>query len=86
MDCSAISISIRPDLAFSGSNERDHRRFTLTCLRPMLIAAVVALLRTWAARRRQRHALAELDVTHLADIGIPHDARARECRKWFWEQ
>jgi len=52
----------------------------------MIIAAVAALLRTWAARRRQRHALAELGATHLADIGIARDARARECRKWFWER
>jgi|EndMetStandDraft_5_1072996.scaffolds.fasta_scaffold2093953_1 uncharacterized protein YjiS (DUF1127 family) len=50
------------------------------------LATILALLRVWMARRRQRRDLADLDATRLADIGITREARAGECRKWFWER
>jgi len=42
------------------------------------------LLRHWAARRRQRRALSELDDRLLRDIGLTRDAATREGRKPFW--
>jgi uncharacterized protein YjiS (DUF1127 family) len=46
---------------------------------------VTAWLRLGLARRRERQALAEMDLRMLRDIGIgPHDA-FHEARKFWWE-
>jgi uncharacterized protein YjiS (DUF1127 family) len=42
-------------------------------------------LRAWIDRRRQRHALAELDDRLLRDIGVSRQAARRELDKWFWQ-
>lgn len=39
----------------------------------------------WADRALARRALAAYDEAMLADIGLSADARARECRKFFWQ-
>lgn len=49
------------------------------------LAALMARLRLWAARRRQRHRLAELDDYLLADIGLSREEAAAEVSKPFWQ-
>lgn len=44
----------------------------------------IPLLRLWAARRRERCALANLDDRLLRDIGMNRDAARRESRLPFW--
>ncbi|WP_297973438.1 DUF1127 domain-containing protein [uncultured Amaricoccus sp.] len=45
--------------------------------------AVTAIL-SWDDRRRQRHALAELDDHLLRDIGLTRYRARTEARKPFW--
>jgi len=49
-----------------------------------MFGAVVALLRLWRRRARERQELARLDLRILRDIGItPYEADT-ECGKPFW--
>ena len=45
---------------------------------------LIALLRCWRDRARERRILARLDDRLLADIGITRLEQARECEKPFW--
>jgi len=45
---------------------------------------MLALLRTWYARSRQRRQLLQLDERLFRDIGVPADEALREARKPFW--
>ncbi len=45
---------------------------------------LLALLRRWRQRARERKLLGTLDDRMLADIGITRVERARECEKPFW--
>jgi uncharacterized protein YjiS (DUF1127 family) len=45
---------------------------------------LLALLRRWRQRARERKLLAALDHRMLADIGITRIEQARECAKPFW--
>lgn len=47
-------------------------------------AAVLETLARWRRNARTRAALAKLDARELADIGVDHSIRARECAKRFW--
>lgn len=49
------------------------------------LAAVLDLVETWLARRRQRLDLAELDDRLLQDIGLTRADVARETAKPFWQ-
>lgn len=44
----------------------------------------LSLIPLWAARRRQRRALALLDIRLLSDVGLSPEDVARECAKPFW--
>lgn len=46
--------------------------------------AFFRLLLRWRQRRRQRHALRELDDRLLRDVGLSRDQARTECRKPFW--
>lgn len=45
----------------------------------------LALLDLWLRRARTRQALSALDPHLLADVALSERIRARECRKWFWQ-
>ena len=45
---------------------------------------ILAGLRRWRQRARERRMLAKLDDRLLADIGITRVEQARECMKPFW--
>jgi len=45
---------------------------------------MLARLRRWRQRARERRMLAKLDDRLLADIGITRVEQARECMKPFW--
>jgi uncharacterized protein YjiS (DUF1127 family) len=54
---------------------------------PGLILMIVAAIGTWAARSRQRRALADLADRNdylLADIGVTREQARREAAKPFW--
>ncbi len=42
-------------------------------------------IRSWAARRRQRRALLELDDSLLRDIGVSRADASEEAAKPFWK-
>ncbi|MBV9956048.1 MAG: DUF1127 domain-containing protein [Pseudolabrys sp.] len=42
-------------------------------------------MRIWLRRVSTRAQLRDLDPGRLADIGVSHDDRKRECGKWWWE-
>jgi uncharacterized protein YjiS (DUF1127 family) len=44
-----------------------------------------AVLLTWTARVRERHALSDLDDRLLGDIGVTRKAAERAWRKPFWQ-
>ncbi|PPB81639.1 uncharacterized protein YjiS (DUF1127 family) [Albidovulum inexpectatum] len=50
-----------------------------------LVRSIARTLSHWAARRRTRLALADLDETLLRDIGIDPLTRDREIRRPFWQ-
>ena len=50
-----------------------------------LFLQITQLLTFWAARYRQRRALARLDARLLRDIGITHYDAKREAEKPFWQ-
>ena len=43
-----------------------------------------AMSRMWQ-KRRERHALLELDDRLLDDIGVTRDMAERQGYKWFWQ-
>jgi uncharacterized protein YjiS (DUF1127 family) len=43
-------------------------------------------LALWRRRHRSRIALRYLDARELDDIGLTEAERARECKKWFWQE
>jgi len=47
---------------------------------------VLAVIRTWAARGRERRVLGEMEAHELNDIGISRAQALRETRKWFWQR
>jgi uncharacterized protein YjiS (DUF1127 family) len=47
---------------------------------------VLEFVMNWLERRRQLHALADLDSHLLKDIGVSHEARVREISKPFWRR
>jgi uncharacterized protein YjiS (DUF1127 family) len=51
---------------------------------PSWIAAALATLKAWTARRQQRRALAALDARLLRDVGLTAEDAAEESRKPFW--
>lgn len=51
---------------------------------PSRLAAVLATLKAWIARPRQRQALAALDARLLKDIGLTANEAVAESRKPFW--
>ncbi len=63
------------------------RRPTAASFGKFLIEAAAQALRTlltWQERDQQRHALAQLDVRMLKDIGLSRVEVALELRKPFW--
>jgi uncharacterized protein YjiS (DUF1127 family) len=46
---------------------------------------VSEIVRIWLRRVSTRAQLRDLDPSRLADIGVSHDDRTRECGKWWWE-
>ena len=46
--------------------------------------AVLNRLFTWSAVARERRALAEMDASRLADIGLTTKTARREAAKPFW--
>ena len=47
---------------------------------------VLAVIRTWAARGRERRVLGEMEARELNDIGVSRAQALREARNWFWQQ
>ncbi len=47
-------------------------------------ARLIAILRRWHERARQRRQLAQLDDDRLRDIGISREQALAEARKPFW--
>lgn len=64
------AVLVRP----SGGKSRAQRR-----------VALLDLVESWLARRRQRLDLAELDDRLLQDIGLTRADVARETAKPFWQ-
>ena len=50
------------------------------------ISRILAHLRAWRLRTRQRDELAQLDERDLQDIGRSSADVYREAAKWFWEE
>jgi uncharacterized protein YjiS (DUF1127 family) len=48
-------------------------------------AQLVALLRTWIKRARERHELTELNDAQLRDVGLSRHMVKREIEKPFWQ-
>ncbi len=48
------------------------------------LSRIVGLLDVWLERRRQRHALLELNDALLKDIGVSRYEAHREASKPFW--
>jgi uncharacterized protein YjiS (DUF1127 family) len=48
------------------------------------LAWLVARLRTWFRRARERRDLADLSATQLRDVGLSRDVIKREVEKPFW--
>ena len=48
--------------------------------------SVLATVRIWRQRARQRRKLAQLTYVQLQDIGITHAEAWREVNKPFWQQ
>ena len=48
------------------------------------LTRLVALLRGWVRRRRERHELAGLSDEQLRDVGLSHHMVKREVEKPFW--
>ena len=48
------------------------------------LSDVLALVRIWHRRARERDQLAHLDLRMLRDIGVTPSEAARECDKPFW--
>ena len=51
-----------------------------------LLLSWIRTIRFWAARQRQRRALAELEDQILDDIGISREQAHREAAKPFWKR
>jgi uncharacterized protein YjiS (DUF1127 family) len=51
---------------------------------PQWIYSIRRRCRHMLERRRQRHALLQLDDHLLADIGVSREQALREAGKWFW--
>jgi uncharacterized protein YjiS (DUF1127 family) len=49
------------------------------------LRVAIATIRLWRRRLRTRRSLRELEVHHLADIGLTESDRRREGGKWFWQ-
>ena len=49
------------------------------------LARWIAAAKQMYSRRRQRHALLELDDDRLADIGVTRQQAEQEARKPFWQ-
>jgi uncharacterized protein YjiS (DUF1127 family) len=47
---------------------------------------VLAVLRDWGRRMRERDQLARLDDRLLRDIGLTHAEREVLANKWFWRE
>ncbi len=72
----------RPFGAYAGPRRPNAASFGKN-LREAAVRAVRTLL-TWQERDQQRHALAQLDVRMLKDIGLSRVEVALELRKPFW--
>jgi uncharacterized protein YjiS (DUF1127 family) len=48
------------------------------------LARLVALLRSWSRRRRERQELAELSDLQLRDVGLSRHMIKHEVEKPFW--
>jgi uncharacterized protein YjiS (DUF1127 family) len=59
------------------------RELRSTC--DTLLAPITKRIGAWAARARQRRALADLDDWMLADVGITRAAAKAEASKPFWQ-
>lgn len=52
---------------------------------PSQVMRLRKLVRSWAARSRQRHDLAKLDDASLRDIGLTRSDVDHEISKPFWQ-
>ncbi len=57
---------------------------TMTRKKPATLSPVKWLENAWRVRG-ERLALAQLNNSELNDIGVSYEARAKECRRKFWD-
>lgn len=69
---------------FSSQRAPATDRGALDAIRVALLDAAPAVIRLWAARRRDRRELATLDQHMLDDIGLSARAAQDEASKPFW--
>ena len=53
---------------------------------PPILFGLIETMAVWIVRRRQRHALAELDDHLLDDVGLSPEQARREAAKPFWKR
>jgi uncharacterized protein YjiS (DUF1127 family) len=73
----------------SKSSASDFANYRATADRiklPPIFLGLIGTIAVWIVRRRQRHALAELDEHLLNDVGLSPEQARREAAKPFWKR
>lgn len=69
----------------STSGFANYRTTTSRFELPPILFGLIETIAVWSVRRRQRHALAELDEHLLNDVGLSREQARREAAKPFWK-
>jgi len=72
-------------LTFGPQQTGSLKEFNLVTVTKAIFRHVWNALIAWNQRSRQRTHLSDLTDDMLKDIGLSHEARAREIAKRFWE-